>query len=450
MQLNEMSIRQLGRAYRDGSASPVEAVRDCLDAVDRHAAANAYCKIDADRALAWAKEAEERFHAGTGRGPLDGIPVAVKDVLHVVGWPTRRGSHGSPYKAAEFSSPAVDRLLEGGAVLVGKTTTSELGWKATTDSPLTGVTPHPHIEGLTSGGSSGGSASAVALSTVPVALGTDAGGSIRIPAAFCGIVGAVATYGRVPLWPVPPLSTLVRVGPLCRSVDDAATVLACISRPDPRVPATGFGTIAGAADSSERRHIGVLRQIAGQDMTPGVAARFDGAVAAIEAAGHSVRELTLGTRSDLDTFETLWSSGHAYFVDALDDRARDALDPGLLALADRGRGVSAADYLKAEARKAALQHETSRLLESVDVLLSPTVGVEPFSTGSDVPPDWYSPHWWTWAGFTLAFNLTGHPAVSLPIPAAAGLLPTGVQLVGRYGADEELMRFARAVETILK
>lgn len=450
MQLSEMSVRQLGRAYRDGSASPVDAVRECLDAVDRHAAANAYCQIDADRARTWAKAAEERFRTGTARGLLDGIPVAVKDVLHVAGWPTRRGSRGSPDQAAEFNSPAVARLLEGGAILVGKTTTSELGWKATTDSPLTGVTPHPYAEGLTAGGSSGGSASAVALSTVPVALGTDAGGSIRVPAAFCGVVGAVATYGRVPLWPVPPLSTLVRVGPLCRSVEDATTVLSCISGPDPRVPNAGFRNIGGGSGTGGRRRVGVLRQVLGQEMTPGVAARFEGAVASVEAAGHSVRDLTLGTRSDLRTFETLWACGHAYFVDALGaDVCLDTLDPGLVALAERGRGVSASGYLRAEAGKASLQLEVAGLLESVDFLLSPTVGVEPFAAGFDVPPDWESLHWWTWAGFTLAFNLTGSPAVSLPFAVGDGL-PTGVQLVGRHGGDEDLLRFAGVVESILR
>ncbi|MEO3930661.1 amidase family protein [Micromonosporaceae bacterium B7E4] len=445
----DLTAVDLAQAYRDGSLSPVDAASACLDRIDATKDLNAYCLVDADRTMAWAEQSARRFRAGVPRGPLDGVPMAVKDVLHVSGWPTRRGSAAVADQPMPFSSPSVERLLEAGAVLVGKTTTAELGWKAVTDSPLTGVTHNPCDPTLTPGGSSGGSAAAVAAGTVPIALGTDGGGSVRIPASFCGVVGAIATFGRVPLWPVPPLSTLVRCGPLARSVADAAVVLAAISQPDRRVPASLYRSpLATPASRGGPWRIGVLRQLVGLRPRDSVAERFGMVLRTLATAGHELVELPDEYQAARPTFEVLWAVGHARMTETL-DRPSAAADPGLLAIAARGRAVPATAYLRAEADKWALHESVSELFRDVDFLLAPSVAVEPFPVGANAPEDWPNADWWSWAAFTYVFNLTGHPVIALPA-ATRGPSHFGVQLVGGYDADEALLAAAMAIEGVLR
>ena len=203
----------------------------------RNAATNAYCLVRDEEALASAKESEQRWQAGEPAGLLDGVPVSVKDLLLTSGWPTLRGSltidEAGPWTV---DAPAVARLREHRAVLLGKTTTPEFGWKGVTDSPLTGVTRNPWDPARTTGGSSGGAAAAVASGMGPLALGTDGGGSIRIPASFCGIVGLKPTHGRVPVYPPSTFGTLSHVGPMARTVADAALLLDALGSPDYRDP----------------------------------------------------------------------------------------------------------------------------------------------------------------------------------------------------------------------
>ena len=206
-----------------------------LDQIDRHnRTVNAYCYLDAERALGSAREFEARWMAGLPKGVMDGVPVGIKDNILVAGMPTRFGSRLSSPDPAAHDAPAVARFREQGAILVGKTTMPEFGWKAVTDSPLTGVTRNPWDTRKTPGGSSGGAAAAVVLGMGHVHIGTDGGGSIRIPAAFGGCYGVKPTRARVPAWPASPLGTLAHVGLLTRSVTDAALALTTIAVPDTR------------------------------------------------------------------------------------------------------------------------------------------------------------------------------------------------------------------------
>src|SRR6476646_2911816 len=200
MTIADLSAAELGAAYRARELSPLEAARAALDRIAaRDEAVNAFCLVDADAAITDARAAEARFGRGEPLGPLDGVPVAVKDLLVTRGWPTLRGSRAiDPSGPWDDDAPAVAALRRAGAVLPGKTTTPELGWKGVTDSGLTGITRNPWDVERTAGGSSGGSAAALAAGMVPLALGTDGGGSIRIPCAFCGLPGLKPTFGRVP------------------------------------------------------------------------------------------------------------------------------------------------------------------------------------------------------------------------------------------------------------
>jgi len=231
-----MTATELLSAYRSGERSPVEATEACLAAIrDHDGELAAFCLTDPDAALASAGESEARWRRGTPAGLLDGVPVAVKDVFLTAGWPTRRGFPAVAEGASwDVDAPAVAALRRHGAVLVGKTTTPQLGWKGVTDGPHMPVTRNPWDPARTAGGSSGGSAAAVAKGMAPLALGTDGGGSIRIPGAFCGITGIKPTFARVPHWPPSPFGLLAHAGPMARTVADAALLLDVLAEPDAR------------------------------------------------------------------------------------------------------------------------------------------------------------------------------------------------------------------------
>src|SRR5205823_9008350 len=222
-------------AYRKHELSPVEVTRAVLERIERlNPVLNAFTLVS-EHALEDAKASEARWLAGQPRGLLDGVPVSMKDILLTKGWPTRRGSKTvDPKGPWQDDAPATARLREHGAVLLGKTTTPEFGWKGVTDSPLTGITRNPWNPRKTPGGSSGGAAAAVASGMGPLAVGTDGGGSIRIPCAFTGLFGIKPTFGRVPAWPPSPMGTVAHVGPIAKSVADAALMLSVMSQPDSR------------------------------------------------------------------------------------------------------------------------------------------------------------------------------------------------------------------------
>ncbi|MBD0323422.1 MAG: amidase, partial [Aldersonia sp.] len=234
--LADWTATDLVAGYRRRDISPVEATESVLDRIGKvDPAINAFTLTDPDSALDSARESEQRWRAGGPRGPVDGVPTSIKDLLLTRGWPTLRGSKTiDPDQDWAVDSPAVARLREGGAVLIGKTTTPELGWKGVTDNPLTGITRNPWNPERTSGGSSGGAAAAVAAGMGPLAVGTDGGGSVRIPGSFCVILAFKATYGTVPIYPPSPFGTLAHVGPMTRTVADTALLLDVITGPDPR------------------------------------------------------------------------------------------------------------------------------------------------------------------------------------------------------------------------
>ena len=231
-----LSATELLRLYRRKQLSPVETTQAVLDRIERFdPAVNAFCLVDRDQALQSARASEARWQRGAPAGLLDGIPATIKDLVLTRGWPTLRGSLAiARDQAWDVDAPATARLREQGAVLIGKTTTPEFGWKAVTDSALTGITRNPWDTSKTPGGSSGGAAAACALGMGALHIGTDGGGSIRIPASFSGIFGLKPSFGRVPAWPLSPFGTVAHLGPMTRTVSDAALMLNVLALPDRR------------------------------------------------------------------------------------------------------------------------------------------------------------------------------------------------------------------------
>jgi len=414
-------------------------------------AVNAFCLVDADGALAAARASEERWRRGEQQGRIDGVPVSVKDLFFTSGHPTLRGSYSiDPAGPWDVDAPAVARVRAHGGVIVGKTTTPELGWKGVTDSPLTGATGNPWDPSRTSGGSSGGSAAAVALGMGPLSLGTDGGGSVRIPAAFTGTTTIKPTYGRAPLYPASPFGTLAHAGPMTRTAADAALLLDVMSEPDPRDPwalAPASSTLDRLGDTMAGLRIAVSPALGYAQVDPGVAAAFEAAVEVLASLGARVEEADPGFADPISAFETLWFAGAAKSIEHFDAGQRARMDPGLVAVAEQGARAGALDYLGAMAVRNELGILMGEFHSRYDLLLTPTLPIPAFDRGVEVPAGWPRERWTTWTPFTYPFNMTQQPAASVPCGFADGL-PVGLQIVGARHADGAVLAAAHAYQQV--
>ncbi|MEE1928168.1 amidase [Streptomyces sp. TRM 70351] len=450
--LTALTAAQLVAGYAAGDFSPVEAVQAALDrarAVDPRV--NAFVRIDEDAALEQARAATGRWRRGDPAGLVDGVPVTVKDILLQRGGPTYRGSWSAREEGPwDVDAPAVARLREHGAVFLGKTTTPEFGWKGVTDSPRHGSTGNPYDPSRTAGGSSGGGAAAVALGAGPLSLGTDGGGSVRIPAAFSGVFALKPTYGRVPLYPASAFGTLAHVGPMTRDAADAALLLDVIGGTDPRdwsalAPASGSfrdqlaGGVAGLRVAYSPDFGGRVA------VEPQVAAAVRRAVDALAELGARVEEADPGFADPVDAFHVLWFAGAARVTQHLTGEQRERLDPGLREICEQGAAYSALEYLAAVDERMALGAAMGAFHQEYDLLVTPAVPRTAFERGVEVPHG--SPHrrWTGWTPFSYPFNLTQQPAASVPCGLDAAGLPIGVQLVAARHADALVLRCAHAL-----
>jgi aspartyl-tRNA(Asn)/glutamyl-tRNA(Gln) amidotransferase subunit A len=446
----DLTATELLAAYRSGELSPVEATEAALDRIRRlDPQVNAFCLVDADAALAAAKESEDRWRQGEPAGALDGVPTSVKDILLTRGWPTMRGSRTvDPTGPWDVDGPHVARVREQGAVLLGKTTTPELGWKGVTDNPLTGVTRNPWDITRTAGGSSGGSAAAVLLGMGPLSLGTDGGGSVRIPAAFTGTTALKPTFGRVPHYPPSPFGPLAHVGPMTRTAADAALLLDVVSGADTRDPwalaATGPAVAALDAGVAGLR-IAVSPTLGYVDVHPEIAEAFAAAAQVFADLGAHVEEADPGFTDPIEAFETLWFSGVAKSIEHLGPEQRALMDPGLIAVGEQGARASALDYLTAMAVRNDLGTRMGEFHGRFDLLLTPALPIPAFEAGVEVPAGWPQERWTTWTPFSYPFNMTQQPAASVPCGFADGL-PVGLQIVGARHADNTVLAAAHAFQ----
>jgi len=450
--LAHLTATELTAAYRDGSISPVEATRAALAAIEaRNHEVNAFVLVDPEAALAAAERSADRWRSGRAYGPGDGIPTSIKDIVYTRGWPTLRGStlvdENGPWTE---DSPAVARLREAGAVLLGKTTTPELGWKGVTDSARHGPTGNPWDAELTAGGSSGGSAAAVALGMGVWSVGTDGGGSLRIPAAFTGTFSIKPTYGLVPVWPASPFGTLSHAGPITRSVTDAAVMLDILTRFDPRdwssTPTPTASFLFGLDDGVDGLRIAFSPDLGYVRNDPRVEAAVRTAATVLGAAGAHVEQVDPGFADPVEAFHVLWSAGAARAVHGYGAGAVERVDPGLRRAVLRAEEISVPDYLEATAQRVELGVRMGLFHQRYDLLVTPTLPITAFPKGRDAPPGWHSEHWTSWTPYTYPFNLTQQPAASVPCGFTSAGLPVGLQIVGPRYADALVLRAARAYE----
>ncbi len=447
-----LSAGHLLEFYRRGDVSPVEATRAALDRIAAHnEALNAFCLVDEDAALDAARRSEERWSRAEPAGRLDGVPVSIKDIVLTRGWPTLRGSTLSdPDQAWEEDAPCIARLREHNAVLLGKTTTPEFGWKGVTDSPLTGISRNPWDLDKTPGGSSGGSAAALAAGMGALSIGSDGGGSIRIPSSFSGVVGIKANFGRVPVYPASPFGTLSHVGPMARSVEDLALMLSVLSEPDARdwfaLPSAASDFSAELNDGVAGLRIGFSADLGGARVDPEVADVVAKAAAVFETLGARVEAVDLSARETGAIFKTLWYVGARRVVQGFTVEQQERLDPGLRIIAAQGEDYDLNAYLDAVGARTAFGMRMNAFHERYDLLLTPTMPTPAFAVGRDQPIGSNGEEWVDWSPFTYPFNLTGQPALSIPCGATATGLPVGLQIVGRNFDEAGVLRAARAYE----
>jgi aspartyl-tRNA(Asn)/glutamyl-tRNA(Gln) amidotransferase subunit A len=449
-----MSAADLLRHYRRGTLSPVEATEAALGQVRKHnERLNALCWLDEEGALAQAREAEARWREGRPIGLLDGVPSTVKDLLLTRGWPTLRGSRTVKRDQTwGEDAPTVARMREHGAVLIGKTTTPEFGWKGVTDSPLTGITRNPWNPDRTPGGSSGGAAVAAATGMGALHLGTDGGGSIRIPAAFTGIFGFKQTFGRVPAYPLSPFGTVAHVGPMTRTVEDAALMLNVITEPDDRdvyaLPYERRDWRIGLDDGIRTLRIAYSPTLGGNKVEPDVAILVAAAVSRLAEFGCEVEQAEPDLAGVEEVFRFHWFAGAANAISAIPADQRAQMDPGLQEIAATGAKFSLAEYQRAVKAREALGQNVAAFHRKYDLLATPTLPLPAFQAGFETPANGKGSRWTDWTPFSYPFNLTRQPAATIPCGTTKGGLPVGLQLVGRLYDDATVLRAARAYESL--
>ena len=457
--LTQSTAHELLALYRSGQASPVEATQAVLERAHRlNPKLNAFCLIDDEAALASARASESRWLAhrqqGAPIGALDGVPTSIKDLILTRGWPTLRGSRTiDPAQPWDVDAPATARLRESGAVLLGKTTTPEFGCKGETNSPATGITRNPWNTDRTPGGSSGGTAAAVAAGLGPLSVGTDGAGSVRIPAAFCGNVGLKPSFGRVPAYPLSPFGTVAHLGPHTMSVRDAALMMNVLKQPDARdwtsLPADTRDYTVGLEDGVRGLRVAYSPTLGyAHNIHPEVAAAVQAAVSTLQALGAQVDTIDPGFEDPLEITTGLWFLGAATVWQGLTAAQQAQTDPDFRAEAELGARLSALDVQQLNQRRGHLGSLMRQFMQRYDLLVTPSVSIPAFEAraAGSVPMNPQSMLGWT--PFSYPFNLTQQPAITVPCGLTRDGLPIGLQLVGPMFGDALVLRAARAFESV--
>ncbi len=451
------SALELSRRIARKEISPLEVMQQTLDRIERvNPRLNAIVATCPETALAQARAATEAIAAGKPPGPLAGVPLAVKDLEDAAGLVTSYGSLAFADNLARKDSIQVARLRAAGAIVVGKTNVPEFGFTGFTKNRLHGTTVNPWNPERTPGGSSGGSAAAVAAGLVPLATGSDAGGSIRIPASYSGCFGFKPTFGRIPTGPSPfwTYSHLMALGPLTRTVADAALYLDCTAGCHPAdpysLPKPAFSYLQRLQDVPGRLKIAFSPDLGYAKVQKDVAALAERAALAFEAAGHSVTVWKGALPDAGDLWIPLVCTDIYAQMRPVPDTRRGQIGRALTAAVERTRGLTVAELTELQVQRAHLNREIETIFETFDLLLTPTMPTEAFAAGGPPPAqiDGCPVPLLGVVAFTYPFNLSGHPAASVPAGLTEAGLPAGLQIVAPRHRDERVLQAARILETL--
>jgi aspartyl-tRNA(Asn)/glutamyl-tRNA(Gln) amidotransferase subunit A len=442
------SALDLAASIRRKELSPVEAVDGILSRIEQlDPTLNAFSEVLADNARAAARSAEAAVQRGDDLGPLHGVPVGVKDQMNVTGAKVTFGTHLLADYVATEDAPVVAALRRAGAIVVGMTTMPEFGWNGISWSPLYGMTRNPWNLERSASGSSSGSGAAVAAGLLPLAVGSDGAGSIRMPASFCGIVGLKPTYGRVAMYPVSVSELVTHYGPMTRSVRDNAAMLQAMAGPDKRdphcLPASNEDYLASCEGGVKGLKIGFSPDLGYAKVAPEVAALVASSVKRFEELGATVIEANPGFEDPIWAADQYLWAGAANRAYPRLEEMRDKMDPGFVQAVEMLAGRTLFDSSKARLIRLELAATMGRFFGEYDLLVTPTMADTAFGLNRTEPE--YGPSL-AWSPFTYPFNLTGEPAITVPAGLSSGGLPVGLQIVGSRFSEGLVLRAAAAFE----
>jgi aspartyl-tRNA(Asn)/glutamyl-tRNA(Gln) amidotransferase subunit A len=450
-----LSAAELATAVRARKISPVEITEALLARIERiNPKLNALVTVATGAALCAARKAEEAVMRGDALGPLHGVPLHVKDNLYVADSRTTFGSKLSEDNVTVEDCPAVKRLRAAGMIVSGRTNTPEFGWKGVTDNRVFGPTRNPWNTDLTPGGSSGGAAAAVAAGLGPMGLGTDGGGSLRIPASFCGVVGFKASFGRVPNWPGSGGAMLRHIGAITRTVADQALALDLFGGPDPAdllaLPPAGVSFSAELEKGIRGKRIAFSPDLGYARVEPETAAICRRAAERFAETGAYVEEVGLDWRDPYEAWSVFFYGTAAAMMEKQLPAKGNLLDPGFKRVVEQGLKLRGVDFANALAARHELWDRVRRVYERFDLLLCPALPVPPFAVGQDDadPIDGQRLGPLQWTQFSYPFNLTGQPAASVPAGWTKSGLPVGAQIVGDRYADLLVLQATRSWEQV--
>jgi Asp-tRNA(Asn)/Glu-tRNA(Gln) amidotransferase A subunit family amidase len=446
---------EMAQRIREGRLSPVELIENSLARIaEVNPKLNCFCFVYPEEARARAKAAEADVKAGRKLGPLHGVPFAIKDLTPTKGKRTTLGSYAFEHWVPEEDAPIVEALTRAGGIMVGKTMTPEFAYSSFTESPLWGITRNPWNTGHSPGGSSGGSGAAVASGCVPLAEGSDMGGSVRIPASFCGIVGLKPSFGRIPFTILPSqFDSLSHFGPLARTIDDAALFLDVTQGPDERdiqslkprlsIPQPASGSIRGW-------RLGLSVDLGFMHVAPEVEEAVRNAAAALVEQGAEIEEVEIGWRREMiDGWNAHWGVYLASFFGDKLEQYRDKMDPGVVGLIESGLRMNAVDFKRIEFLRTEMWRKLSPVLARNQALLCPTMAhPAPRVGGKDSEYDWTDEKGrFHGLDITSLFNFVSQcPALSVPAGIASSGLPIGLQIVAPRFDDLTALTIGKALE----
>ncbi len=451
-ELDLMTAVELRGKIARREISAVEVTRRALEkAQATQSSLNAFFFLMPDEAMAAAQAADEAVRRGAPLGSLHGVPVSVKDLIALGGQRYAFGSRAMADNIATADAPSVERVKRAGAIVIGKTTTSEFGCKAVGDSPLTGITRNPWNLAKTPGGSSAGAAASVAAGVTPLALGTDGGGSVRIPGSLTGLATIKGHFGRIPVWPVSATTTLAHVGPMTRTVEDAAILFMTCAGYDPRDPYSVAGDVPDllAACKADVKGLRVAYSptLGYAKCDAEVLRVIEAAVKQFENLGCHVEQVDRVFAADpVDIWSAEFYAGAGTRLRPFLENKRELLDPAVADILDQALRQELRDYYARVFERYALRDALNPFFERYDVLLSPTLPVTSLDAGKNVPDHLRDRNLVSWVYYTYPFNVTGQPAATVCAGIATDGMPVGLQIVGRALGEYDVVRAAAAYE----
>ena len=451
--LDFISVSELSKLIKNKEVSPTELLDSTLKKIEKlDPILNSFAFLDIEGAKILAKESEKRMMSNSLLSELDGIPTSIKDLIAQKNLPQRFGSKTTSDNLVSADAPSVERLRNAGAVLLGKSTTSEFGCKGVGDSPLTGVTRNPWNIKLTPGGSSCGAASMVAAGIVPYAIGTDGGGSIRIPAALTGLFGIKAQFGRVPVYPTSATPTLAHVGPLTRNVLDACKVLQIISGKDFRDPFTVTENVPiyeNFIKEKKSYKIAWSPTLGYGKNDSNVMKILDNAIKNISSLGYKIDTIDKVLDEDpVNLWNAEFYAGVGTRLKSVIENSPDLIDPAVLGVLKVAINQKMNDYYSLVFQRYAFREKMRIFFDQYDLLITPTLPCAAFEVGLNVPKNMPDKNIVSWVTYTYPFNLTGQPAASINAGYTSENLPVGMQVIGKNNREIDVLNFCNQFENI--